>query len=332
MSSVLVAPSYGNVPSPAGILFGCIPEAEQLGVLMSLIGSLHTGDHSGIDFVACIVVDHPSSTARQGFLAVLDQALRIGEIQSAVCLSEKYPRLGSDLVGKAIETISKAKSLAEDEQLSSLALQSYLSFIKSTVFRLPIDINRSKLFKECLDLLNAENNQVSIASKDVVFTMLSTTDDATLDGLVVPCRSQIWECIEQLTAPNSKKDESLLGYSLWLRWGLSGGGRYLNGFITDQYWEILLYGLRHGDPEKRKLCLNILKLSVAADSKIVSNTEREQYYRYCTVFETIVLGRYINQIQECRNDLDCLAADSSMPLRWLYTFFGVCFRQTNAGV
>jgi len=46
----------------------------------------------------------------------------------------------------------------------------------------------------------------------------------------------------------------------------------------------------------------------------------DQFERYCTVFETILLSRYINQVIECENDLALLASSASLvPSEWLYT-------------
>jgi len=46
----------------------------------------------------------------------------------------------------------------------------------------------------------------------------------------------------------------------------------------------------------------------------------EQYDRYCTVFETILLGRYLNQVMACIPDLDILASPQSIvQSEWLYS-------------
>ncbi|KAK5137320.1 hypothetical protein LTR08_000290 [Meristemomyces frigidus] len=51
-----------------------------------------------------------------------------------------------------------------------------------------------------------------------------------------------------------------------------------------------------------------------------SNVLLDQYERYCVVFETILLGRYLNQIVECESELDMLASSQSMVApEWLTT-------------
>ncbi|KAK5115820.1 hypothetical protein LTR85_009414 [Meristemomyces frigidus] len=45
-----------------------------------------------------------------------------------------------------------------------------------------------------------------------------------------------------------------------------------------------------------------------------------QYDRYCTVFETILLGRYLNQVLECETDLNMLSSSqSAVKPEWLIT-------------
>ncbi|KAK3721550.1 hypothetical protein LTR37_003106 [Vermiconidia calcicola] len=121
-----------------------------------------------------------------------------------------------------------------------------------------------------------------------------------------------------------------MGYSLWLRWILSVPGEHWEQILSvpgeqweqsaiDNYWQLISQGLRRGDMECRKLCLSILRLSLATDTAALSKELQQQYERYITIYETIVLGRYINQIQECESDLDRLAANSDLDPQWLFT-------------
>lgn len=55
---------------------------------------------------------------------------------------------------------------------------------------------------------------------------------------------------------------------------------------------------------------------------------RAQYERFCTVFETIIFGRYLNQVQECEADLDFLSSSRSAVLPiWLYTLLSSALDQ-----
>lgn len=56
-----------------------------------------------------------------------------------------------------------------------------------------------------------------------------------------------------------------------------------------------------------------------ANVKIDKLPTQAEWDRYCIVFETIVLGRYVNQVEECLGDLDALASPSrSIPRSWFY--------------
>lgn len=51
---------------------------------------------------------------------------------------------------------------------------------------------------------------------------------------------------------------------------------------------------------------------------LASSEVLHQYERYCTVFETVLLGRYLNQILECESDLNMLSSPhSAVKSEWL---------------
>lgn len=305
--------------TPGSILLAHVPKNDQVRILRTLIESLQMADRSGMNLVASLIMQQTDQLAKQDFMSLLEKAIRNGEVQNAISIGLKFPLFGNELLQKAAEAISKAKSIRAEEQDDNGAVQSYLLFAKSTICHLPIIEAHSIIFKACLALMGTESKQTSVALQDVVFTLLSATDEAILNDVVLPSQHLIWKGIQNLVTSNTNKTYSLWGYSVWLRWILSVKGTCLREFIGNDYWHLLIHGLRHGDSERRKLCLSILKLTMEADSTLVSNDACEQYHRYCTVFETIVLGRYINQIQECENDLNFLATDSSLQPQWLYT-------------
>ena len=313
----LLAP-VANGFSTATTLLTHIPKPEQRKLLMSLIKSLRTDEDYNINFVASLVQQLADHDAKQMFLTFLETAIRTGEARCAVSISLQHPELGNELLDRAAELVSKAKSTPKEDPSSDRALQSYLNFLKSTVSRLPVGNAQAKLFEACLHLLSAANEAICISARDVVFTLLSVPCEQIVNGVLWPSQQLIWEIIRALLASKENKLRTMLGYSLWLRWIISELGPRSKVLNTPQYWDLLLEGLRNGDAERRKLCLNTLKLSIATDDVAVSKDERQQYERYCTVFETIVLGRYVNQIQECEKDLDLLATESLVGTKWLY--------------
>ncbi|KAF2765820.1 hypothetical protein EJ03DRAFT_279355 [Teratosphaeria nubilosa] len=143
----------------------------------------------------------------------------------------------------------------------------------------------------------------------------------------------VWRCIQELIAHGPQPFYIGLGYSIWLRFALSGNCRLANWF-DPAYWHLLRQGLERGDGERRKQCLAILRRSVyvavsekSSDSRLMvsecctaDENILDHYERYCTVFETILLGRYLNQVLACEDDLDLLSSQKSLVKReWLYT-------------
>ncbi|KAG8630993.1 hypothetical protein KVT40_000133 [Elsinoe batatas] len=105
-------------------------------------------------------------------------------------------------------------------------------------------------------------------------------------------------------------------------------------FQSDISWSTLQDGLVVGDTEVRRNVLRILRTSIdfLARSDVVVDCQNLQITvsnrarvarsmeRFCTVFETIVMGRYINQVRELELDLAQLAGPTAvLPRSWLLT-------------
>jgi tRNA guanosine-2'-O-methyltransferase len=80
------------------------------------------------------------------------------------------------------------------------------------------------------------------------------------------------------------------------------------------YWDRVRLGLLHGHADQRKYCMGIIRQSLlVAQSDIHTPTMqfrhaeratyRKAYEQYSTLFETIVLDRYVNQVQACLPEL-----------------------------
>ena len=103
-------------------------------------------------------------------------------------------------------------------------------------------------------------------------------------------------------------------YSLWVKW-LSLPALFQppqSVLQSDAYWGSILSGLKHGP--RQKLSSHILRRSISlvqhdlqtlcipfpvANIKFVAAS----VHRYCRLFETIVIGRYSNQVQDCLKQL-----------------------------
>ncbi|KAF2718110.1 hypothetical protein K431DRAFT_231619 [Polychaeton citri CBS 116435] len=200
-----------------------------------------------------------------------------------------------------------------------LLARSHLSFIQK-VFVDAKDRETSThpdLYNTVLSLMGAADPSISASAANVCFSLLRVPGSLR--------HALLWTRIATLVAVKHSPSHVTIGYQLWLR-------ALINGDLDDQitehqvtYWTLINGGLRHGDTERRKLCLQILRHSVERgmqpiDSRLAAGLPKfkvemllkHQYDRYCVVFETIILGRYINQVHECRRDLDALVSNGSV--------------------
>ncbi|KAF2863224.1 hypothetical protein K470DRAFT_298217 [Piedraia hortae CBS 480.64] len=182
-----------------------------------------------------------------------------------------------------------------------------------------------RLFESSLILAAVKQEDVCVGAQHTLSLMISR-------GLDISERNQdlFRKAILMLSTVDSPTHRRI-GDDLWLQMALSNPA-ILGPCIDSDYWKILIKGLRVGDDEQRKKCLGIIRPSVAiaASSEelrpsICSKTNAalpviiEHYERYCTVFETILLGRYLNQVIECEPELTMLSFSSSaIRPEWLY--------------
>ncbi|KAF2281143.1 uncharacterized protein EI97DRAFT_497811 [Westerdykella ornata] len=122
-------------------------------------------------------------------------------------------------------------------------------------------------------------------------------------------------------------------FKTWFQWVSVATtiGVEIDGVYEFLYWSRLRSGLLSGFSEQRKYCLGILQLSLRMATRDIleplmtfqvhQRTEyQQQYEKYCSLFETIVLDRYQNQIQACLPDLTKLLQGGSLiTIGWITT-------------
>ena len=305
--------------STAEAILAFIPRAEQSKFLEPLLQSLSPEDYSSVEFAASLIDSQPDQYIRRMLLDFLEEAIGNGNVQCAVSVSKKHPKIGNDMLVNMKDKISQAKYRVEKNPYEQDAIQFYLHFTKLIMSHLPSCSQNSALLEECLNLLDCSRIELCVSAGDVVFAYLTASGQNGEHSATGLHSNQIWDRVQRLITTRDSQRHVMLGYTLWLRWMLSEPGKELNILIKDDWWQFLLEDLRRGDSERRKICLSILKLSVATDVTGITDDLRQIFTRYCIVFETIVLGRYINQVQECDNDLNVLATITSIGPRWLYT-------------
>lgn len=311
-----------TMATPSSIILSHVPRESRASLFSGLICALEPNDKSSIDFVASAVIEQGDDEALKLLAGFLLQLIESGRPESAVSIAVEYQKIGGSFFAHSSAILSQAKFERQDAEPRITSIASHLRFCKSLFLLLPVESAHAGVLSASVELLVNTDQSVCHAARDLIFAVLLDSQTSTTREVVRSIASSLWDQVQQLIQPECNKQDQVLGYSLWLRWLLAveQAGIDLSSHIDELYWDHILHGLRRGDAEIRKLCLNILKLSLVAESNRIDTATRTQFERYATVFETIVLGRYINQIQECEGDLDDLvSASSAVGLKWLYT-------------
>jgi tRNA guanosine-2'-O-methyltransferase len=122
-------------------------------------------------------------------------------------------------------------------------------------------------------------------------------------------------------------------FRTWFQWVNHTTANYLDlqAIYTPLYWSRLRSGLLSGFGEQRKYCLGILRQSILSprqdiDTPLMTlkvaqrSAYQLQYERYSSLFETIVLDRYPNQVQACLPELtNLLSTGSLISQSWVTT-------------
>ena len=190
-----------------------------------------------------------------------------------------------------------------------------------------------KLVSSLLVLLGIGHDLRSWAY-DALFAFLPLLhgSSSSLAGGTRACLSeQIWDRLCHLL--DSGLDQPGATYRLWFQWTHlpCGQGPSQVHLHSDRYWVMLQSGLLSGFAEQRKFCLGILQQSLAlaradihGDHMVFLYDRRpefvEAYKGLITVFETVVLDRYPNQVEASLVWLEeSIQADSPVHVSWMKT-------------
>ncbi len=222
-----------------------------------------------------------------------------------------------------------------------LNIQQCLVFIKIVAWRTPHVLLALKYDLMCIlaVLLGASSVQLACSGRDALLAIASI-DGAT--DLSISLETQeakskilaarfIWARLVELTLTPNPTHHTNSAYYIWARIISLNSGWFPppHVFETMEYWKILQSGLATGSSEQRKSCLFILKLSLFHLDRDIGidcftfnfaekNDYQAQYEKYSTIFETIVLGRYLKQAQDSLQDLTRLStATSKIDPSWI---------------
>ena len=301
------------------MLLDRIPELDRPQFLADLIASLKPNDEPTVKFAASLVARNPDTETIQVFTDFLESSLRNGEVHLVAAICEEHQVFGDALLNRVVRVVGQCHA---DETFPSEVPKSFLQFSVSSAFRQSWSEAHSQLFDYCLDLLQSQSRDSQAVAKDAVLDMLTIQDLRPIEDRVLAAK-QLWSYIQRQLGSGSNPVQPTT-YAIWLRWLSTSQVDAMQSFDQNEYLDFLRRGLRHGDTEQRKLCLNILKIPVFADGNCIAPSPalNGPFDRFITVFDTVVLGRYINQVIECEGDLNAFAKNGELDASWLYALLG----------
>lgn len=170
-------------------------------------------------------------------------------------------------------------------------------------------------------IIAATSHPLSSQARDCLISCLTYLGPASLEDADGDSEfSLVWTRISNMAKLKQHPHHVNAALSVWLCL-LSSRNRYfpstslLNRAI---YWDLLCETLAQGSHEQQKFCLSILKLSLARKETSSKDIEKFSgqalaqmpltwFVKYSALFETIVLGRYLNQVQDCLPGLTALS-------------------------
>lgn len=181
-------------------------------------------------------------------------------------------------------------------------------------------------------LMRTTDKLRSNKAKFVLHTLLCKLLTAETDGMIstrIMCLS--WSNI-QLLLEDDNVQQRTGAYSIWLRLCMFHDHSQSHIMMEAMYWKMLRIGLATGLPEQQKLCLAILRESLQtvrllkmAPQELGRGINQPAHARlfdkYMAIYETVVLGRYVNQVEECLPELKSLCQQNSVvPAHWIFVF------------
>ncbi|KAF4553864.1 SpoU rRNA Methylase-like protein 2 [Elsinoe fawcettii] len=236
-----------------------------------------------------------------------------------------------------LRTVMQRKKAAHEGVILYLCLGEQI--ITSKVERREGPLNANLLDVLFRALSNASSDLSNLARLSIL-RLLETMSQTPADkSSLSDMQRRLWDWIQRHDK-SARGTHHASAFVLW--WHLliissnAGPNDHFLGllFSSDGPWGTLQEALLLGDTEVRRNVLRILRKSmdVLATSDItVKNVYlsvdksnkvmvKRKVDRFCTVFETIIMGRYINQIRELEADLTNLGDDlETLPQSWILT-------------
>jgi hypothetical protein len=269
----------------AGVLLQTIPEAQQVAIAKELNTRLRARfDDSAASVAVELVAGRDDAYLQDDLLDVLKTRIEGGFPDSVASLLNPFPNLSSRLVVAAADYLANPETHTSTESTANSTPQfsnqgeqnglngidpdaedatgshglQWLRFTNQVLKSDRTHERKAGIFKSALNFLNDTHRPTALAARDLVFSLLPSVTGQ--DNL-----SAVRKSIGSLITSRDSKLQQTLGYALWMKLLAVSDVIDLSSIdVNDQsYWTPLLSGLRNGDAERRKMCLDILKRSVA---------------------------------------------------------------------
>lgn len=266
-------------------------------------------------------------------LGQLKECSTVSQVREIQVLCEKCPCLLDQVTSSAVHALEALLALpqisvdAEEHVVVSRAKQS-LMFLTTCFWTSCISRNQDLLsiFDKLLQMLGVV--QVSVLVRDAMLALvphLEIGSDKHKDGITLRRHCDLtWQHIRYLVSSGDVPSCSFNACSLWLRL-LSVACPFFPTpalLKTSEYWRLVRQGLSGASLDRRKVSLSLLRLSLDATTDNIDNEELlldiagkedyiNHYARFCNLFETVVFGRYLNQVQECLGELTAMTRESA---------------------
>lgn len=267
----------------AGVLLRTIPEAQQTVIARELTTKLRSSfDEAAASVAVELVAGREDAALKNDLIDVLVSRIEQGSPDNVASLLSQSIGLSERLVTVAVEVLtntdktssstikSGSQDVDKDDQdddegakdskaASKSTVLYWLRFAKQVVPAARNGDHEQALFRNALGLLHHTDRATALAARDLVFSYFSSSTTAQKN------LNAVRETIRALIDSSDSKLQQTLGYALWMR--LLAVSDQLDvseiDLNDDAYWQPLIVGLRNGDGERRKMCLDILKRSVA---------------------------------------------------------------------
>lgn len=256
----------------------------------------------------------------------------------------------SDLTIEKSPKLSRAHVLESSESMGSYNRSAaYLSFLRCS-FWLPPD-RHHLINTNCLSIISSfigldledialdtlstllsllrNSHQISLAGSLSTPLLPSTSSSAVaanlLAGVLLGHESQnqdsLWAQIEHVSQAYWHTHSSKV-MKVWFQWISQArtAGTEPDCLQNEVYWRMLSDRLSRGFAEEQKYCLGIINQSLLLTKRDISTktmvyhvgpTYWKAYEQYTTLFRTIVLNRYANQVEACLPELTMLLGPDS---------------------